>query len=133
MNVMATGSESITLKEEVFDDFLNAASNLLANDWTGVNESITNDMSLQYLDGVENLVKNIQVNNTLNISKPNLDLKVSKGDCNISVLNVTVKLNETGVQFKTFHHPQFLPGPFRDVNRGFCRAKGTSRAVKANG
>ncbi|XP_053300517.1 adhesion G protein-coupled receptor F5 isoform X2 [Pleuronectes platessa] len=101
MNVMATGSESITLKEEVFDDFLNAASNLLANDWTGVNESITNDMSLQYLDGVENLVKNIQVNNTLNISKPNLDLKVSKGDCNISVLNVTVKLNETGVQFKT--------------------------------
>ncbi|XP_062267965.1 adhesion G protein-coupled receptor F5-like [Platichthys flesus] len=101
MKVMATGSESITLKEEVFDDFLNAASNLLANNWTGVNESITNDMSLQYLDGVENLVKNIQVNNTLNISKPNLDLKVSKGDCNISVFDVTVQLNETGGQFKT--------------------------------
>ncbi|XP_053300512.1 adhesion G-protein coupled receptor F3 [Pleuronectes platessa] len=101
INIMASGSESITLKEEVFDDFLNAASNLLANNWTGVNESITNDMSLQYLYGVENLVKNIQVNNTLNIYKPNLDLKVSKGDCNISVFDVTVKLTETGGQVKT--------------------------------
>ncbi|CAB1437472.1 unnamed protein product [Pleuronectes platessa] len=101
INIMASGSENITLKEEVFDDFLNVASNLLTNNWTGVNSSITYDMSSQYLYGVENLVKNIQVNDTLNIYKPNLDLKVSKGDCNISVLNVTVKLNETGVQFKT--------------------------------
>ncbi|XP_060947070.1 adhesion G-protein coupled receptor F1-like [Limanda limanda] len=101
MKVMATGSESITLKEEVLNDFLKAASNLLANDWTGVNKSVTNDMSSQYIIGVESLVKNIQVNNTLNISNPNLDFKVSKGDCNISVFNVTVKLNETGGQFKT--------------------------------
>ncbi|CAB1439691.1 unnamed protein product, partial [Pleuronectes platessa] len=114
INIMATGSENITLKEEVFDDFLEAASNLLANNWTGVNSSIKYDMSSQYLYGVENLVKNIQVKNTLKISKPNLDLKVSKGDLQ-------------------FHHPQFLPGPFRDVNRGFCRAKGASRTVKVHG
>ncbi|XP_053300515.1 adhesion G protein-coupled receptor F4 isoform X2 [Pleuronectes platessa] len=101
INIMATGSENITLKEEVFDDFLEAASNLLANNWTGVNSSIKYDMSSQYLYGVENLVKNIQVKNTLKISKPNLDLKVSKGDCNSLVFNVTVKLTETGVQFKT--------------------------------
>ncbi|XP_060947072.1 adhesion G protein-coupled receptor F5-like [Limanda limanda] len=98
--IMATGSESITLKEEVFDDFLTAASNLLANNWTGVNSSIEYDMSSQYLYGVENLVKNIQVNNTLNIYNPNLDLNVSNGDRKISVFNVTVKLNETGGQFK---------------------------------
>ncbi|XP_062267964.1 adhesion G-protein coupled receptor F3-like [Platichthys flesus] len=101
INIMASGSENITLKEEVFDDFLNVASNLLTNNWTGVNSSITYDMSSQYLYSVENLVKNIQVNNTLNIYKPNLDLKVSKGDCNISVFDVTVKLTETGGQFKT--------------------------------
>ncbi|XP_062262529.1 adhesion G protein-coupled receptor F4-like [Platichthys flesus] len=101
INIMATGSENITLKEEVFENFLTAASNLLASNWTGVNSSIINEMSLQYLYGLENLVKNIQVNNTLNISIPNLELKVSKGDCSISVFNVTVKLNEAGGQVKT--------------------------------
>ncbi|XP_060947071.1 adhesion G-protein coupled receptor F3-like [Limanda limanda] len=101
IDIMATGSKNIPLKEEVFDDFLTAASNLLANNWTGVNSSIKYDMSSRYLLSVENLVKNIQVINTLNISKPNLDLKVSNGDRTISVFNATVKLTETGGQFKT--------------------------------
>ncbi|XP_034435233.1 adhesion G-protein coupled receptor F1-like isoform X2 [Hippoglossus hippoglossus] len=102
INIMATASRTIILKEEVFDDFLYAASNLLKNNWTEVNSSIRQDMSSQYLEGVEDLVKNIQVKNTLNISHQNLDLKVfSRSDCNISVFNATVKLNKNAGQFKT--------------------------------
>ncbi|XP_034436688.1 adhesion G protein-coupled receptor F4-like [Hippoglossus hippoglossus] len=85
----------------LFQDFLYAASNLLKNNWTDVNSSIRQDMSSQYLEGVEDLVKNIQVNNTLNISRENLDLKVSRSDCNISVFNVTVKLYNNPGKFKT--------------------------------
>ena len=86
----------------IFQNFLCAASNLLNNNWKDVNSTIRYQMSSNYIEGVEDLVKNIQVNNSVNISHQNLDLKVFSGsDRNISVFNVTVNLNQTAGKIKT--------------------------------
>ncbi|XP_069371286.1 adhesion G protein-coupled receptor F4 [Paralichthys olivaceus] len=96
LNVMAKASKFTTLMEPVLTDFLEAASNMLNGSWHESNTSIVQDLSSGYLKSVEGLVKNIQVNKTSHISKPNLDFKVcSEAECNLSMFNVSVALNNT--------------------------------------
>ncbi|XP_035474037.1 adhesion G-protein coupled receptor F2 [Scophthalmus maximus] len=101
LNVMASASKSFVLQEEVFQDFLEGASNMLKSPWDLVNSSVVQDMSSNYLGSVEGLVKNIRVNSTTTISSTNLDLKVcpSGSDCN--VFNISVTLNTFDGKMKT--------------------------------
>uniref|UniRef100_UPI0037E7E237 adhesion G-protein coupled receptor F2 n=1 Tax=Semicossyphus pulcher TaxID=241346 RepID=UPI0037E7E237 len=96
LDKMAGASQNVELPEEVYDDFINAASNMLNSSWGGVNKSIVYDMSSNYLQSVEVLVKNIKVNRSVGIASENLELKFcSDSDCQISVFDVNLNLNKT--------------------------------------
>ncbi|XP_041660574.1 adhesion G protein-coupled receptor F4 [Cheilinus undulatus] len=102
LSLMARASETIELHEEVFDDFILAASNMLNTSWSGVNESVVHDMSSSYLESVENLVQNIKVNQSTGVQSPNLDLNFcSRPDCNVTVFDIRVTMNITYGIMKT--------------------------------
>ncbi|KAG8011087.1 hypothetical protein GBF38_005745, partial [Nibea albiflora] len=102
LNVMASASENVDLNDDVFPDFVNAASNMLNNTWTGVNQSTVHTMSSSYLQSVEGLVKNIKVNRSRGLDSDNLDLKFcTSSDCNVTVFDVGVNVNKTAGMVKT--------------------------------
>uniref|UniRef100_UPI003AABFF52 adhesion G-protein coupled receptor F3 n=1 Tax=Centroberyx gerrardi TaxID=166262 RepID=UPI003AABFF52 len=102
LNTMASASENIDLKEDLFPEFLGAASDMLNQTWGGVNTSLQESMSSNYLQSVEGLVKNIKVNNSERCNTQNLDLQIcSKPDCNTSVFDIGVSMNRTSGILKT--------------------------------
>ncbi|XP_071334668.1 adhesion G protein-coupled receptor F4 [Trachinotus anak] len=104
LSVMAIGSENVALQDEVFPDFVSAASNMLNKTWSGINSSIVHGMSSDYLQSVEGLVKNIRVSKSSapSITSQNLDLKFCSGDgCNVSTFDISVSLNKTTGLVKT--------------------------------
>ncbi|TMS12345.1 Adhesion G-protein coupled receptor F3 [Larimichthys crocea] len=102
LNVMANASQNIVLNDDVFPDLVNAASNMLNKTWNGVNQSIVNSMSSSYLQSVEGLVKNINVNRSNGQHSDNLDLKFcTSSNCNVTVFDVGVNLNKTTGMMKT--------------------------------
>ncbi len=75
---------------------------MLNNSWDRVNTSTVHLMSSNYLNSVEDLVKNIKVNNSKGIDSDNLKLKFcSSSDCNVSVFDIGVNLNKTDGIMKT--------------------------------
>ncbi|XP_062323023.1 adhesion G protein-coupled receptor F4-like [Osmerus eperlanus] len=108
LNTMATASATIDLTESILPDFLGAASNILNNSWevlTSSNKSLLHNMSSKYLNSVEGLVRNIQVNNTQDLITHNLDLKIWRVEpnttCNHTVFGVAVILNASSGRVKT--------------------------------
>lgn len=86
----------------LFQDFVQSASNMLDNTWTGINESVSFQMSTNYLESVENLVKNIKVNQSNGRDTQNLELKFCRtSECRVSVFNISVKLNQSCGIMKT--------------------------------
>ncbi|XP_029281742.1 adhesion G protein-coupled receptor F4 [Cottoperca gobio] len=95
LNVMAEASLDTPLQEGVLNDFVATASNMLENDWNGVNESKVQNMSSLYLESVEGLVKNIKVEKSRGFLTQNLDLKFCFGPyCNDTVFGIDVNLYE---------------------------------------
>lgn len=81
----------------LFQNFLNASSNILNNRWDGVNDSTVYHMSSNYLQSVEDLVKNIHVNNSNGYDSQNLQLKFCQDTaCNVTVYDVAVSLSKAG-------------------------------------
>lgn len=75
---------------------------MLNKSWVGVNESKVHEMSSDYLQSVESLVKNIKVNRSDGVNSPNLDLKFcTEMDCHVSVFDIRVNLNLSGGIMKT--------------------------------
>ncbi|XP_034006394.1 adhesion G protein-coupled receptor F4 isoform X2 [Trematomus bernacchii] len=101
LNLMSKASEFIVLEDSVFPKFVHAASNMLNNTWSGVNTTIVHDMSSKYLQSVEDLVKNIKVNQSNGVNSPNLDLKFCSDDCNMTVFDIAVNMNKTNGTGKT--------------------------------
>ncbi|KAF7642607.1 hypothetical protein LDENG_00255000 [Lucifuga dentata] len=101
LNMMASASEYFVLEEAVFPDFIQAASSMLNQSWGGVSASTKSTMSSNYLQSVESLVKNIKINVSSGMRTENLDLKFcSKSDCNMSVFDIGVNLNQTSGTIK---------------------------------
>ncbi|XP_046877386.1 adhesion G-protein coupled receptor F2 [Hypomesus transpacificus] len=100
LNTMADASATISLTESILPDFLGAASNILNNSWELPDKSLLHDMSSKYLNSVEGLVRNIQVNNTQDLNTQNLDLKIWRVEPNTTinhtVFDVAVILNASG-------------------------------------
>ncbi|KAM4522230.1 uncharacterized protein adgrf3b isoform 2-T2 [Odontesthes bonariensis] len=71
VDTMAMASKNIALQEEVFPEFVEAASNMLNSNWTGVNNTVRYKMSSKYLNSVEDLVKNINVNTSSGFNSTN--------------------------------------------------------------
>lgn len=102
LNIMASASNTNKLGEDIFPDFVSAASNMLNGTWSGVNDTIRYKMSSDYLDSVEGLVKNINVNQSNGINSTNLDLTFCRtNDCNVSVFDIGVNMNKTNGILKT--------------------------------
>ncbi|KAF1376295.1 hypothetical protein PFLUV_G00210020 [Perca fluviatilis] len=102
LNAMSIGSKNVALQDNLFPDFIKAASNMLNKTWSGVNNSVVQNISSTYLQSVEDLVKNIKVNTSNGVKSSNLDLKFcSRSDCNISVFDISVNLNKTNGIMKT--------------------------------
>uniref|UniRef100_A0A3Q1IS80 Uncharacterized protein n=1 Tax=Anabas testudineus TaxID=64144 RepID=A0A3Q1IS80_ANATE len=86
----------------LFQNFINAASNIVNNTWNTVNDSILHNMSSAYLQSVEGLVKNINVNMSKGVKSPNLELKFcSTTECSVSVFDIHVDIKKTNGAFKT--------------------------------
>ncbi|GLD59544.1 adhesion G-protein coupled receptor F3-like protein [Lates japonicus] len=79
LNVMASATTHVVLQEGVFPNLVDAASNMLNKTWDGVNSSTVQNMSSDYLQSVEGLVKNIKVNKSRGFNSQNLDLKFCSG------------------------------------------------------
>ncbi|XP_037542014.1 uncharacterized protein LOC119418750 [Nematolebias whitei] len=60
ISVMANASKIIILKEDVFPDLIEGASNMVNSNWSGVTDTIRHQMSELYLNSVESLVKHIE-------------------------------------------------------------------------
>lgn len=81
----------------LFQEFIYASSNILNKTWDGVNDSTVYQMSSNYLQAVEDLVKNIQVNKSSGFESQNLQLKFCQDiNCKVTVFGVDVNLNKTG-------------------------------------
>lgn len=81
----------------LFQNFADAASNMLNKTWEGVNKSTVENMSSDYLQSVEGLVKNIRVNHDTGFEKEKLDLKFCvAGECNVTVFGISMHLNSSG-------------------------------------
>ncbi|KAM4529233.1 adhesion G-protein coupled receptor F3 [Fundulus diaphanus] len=99
--VMAKASKNVDLKEDILPDLVDAASNMVNSSW-GKNEKIVHEMSANYLTNVEDLVKNIQTNNSDGFNSSNLELRVcSSEDCSMSVFGIGVNMNKTNGTMKT--------------------------------
>lgn len=102
MEVMAKASENIILNEDVFPDLVDAASNMVNSNWSGVNDSIRHGMSSNYLTNVESLVKNIKINTSDGFNSSNLELKFCSSDnCSMSVFGIDVNMNMYNGTLKT--------------------------------
>ncbi|KAM3861016.1 adhesion G-protein coupled receptor F3 [Diretmus argenteus] len=104
LDKMTGASQVIDLQDDVFPDFIGAASNMLNQSWNKANLSTKENMSSNYLKSVEGLIKHIKVNTSNEFKTQNLDLDLkicSKSDCNTSVFNISVSLNRTSGIFKT--------------------------------
>lgn len=78
-------------------EFIDASSNILNKTWDGLNDSTVHQMSSNYLQAVEDLVKNIQVNKSSRYDSQNLQLKFCQDiNCKVSVFGVEVNLTKTG-------------------------------------
>ncbi|KAM8831668.1 adhesion G-protein coupled receptor F3 isoform 2-T4 [Spinachia spinachia] len=96
LDVMSKASDNFSFQESIFPNFVEAASNILNRSWTYVNQSRKEDMAANYLQSVEGLTRNINVNNSKGFLTENLDLKFCSGsDCNATVFGIGVNLNET--------------------------------------
>ncbi|XP_023270923.1 adhesion G protein-coupled receptor F4-like [Seriola lalandi dorsalis] len=123
LSVMAVGSENVALQEEVFPDFVDAASNMLNKSWGGINSSTAHNMSSDYLQSVEGLVKNIKVKNSSTITSQNVDLKFCSGDgCNVSAFDIGVNLNKSSGIMKTVAVKNLMD----KLRNNFHRTKATS-------
>ncbi|KAM9339189.1 adhesion G-protein coupled receptor F1 [Symphorus nematophorus] len=102
LNVMAKASDNVVLEEGILPSLVNAASNMLNKTWAGVNESVIQNVSSSYLLSVEDLVKNIKINRSHELNSQNLELKFCSGsDCEVSVFDVEVTLNQSSGTVKT--------------------------------
>ncbi|CAI5683050.1 unnamed protein product [Oreochromis niloticus] len=102
LNMMAKASNTTVLGEDIFPDFVSAASNMLNGTWNGVNDTVRYNMSSNYLNSVEGLVKNIKVNQSNGVNSTNLDLTFCRShDCNVSVFDIGVNMNKTNGILKT--------------------------------
>ncbi|KAK5880480.1 hypothetical protein CesoFtcFv8_023502 [Champsocephalus esox] len=95
LDSMSKASEFIVLGDSVLPTLIHASSNMLSNTWSGVNTSIIQNMSTKYLQSVEDLVRNIKVNQSNGVNSTNLELKFCSDYCNMTVFDIDVDMNKT--------------------------------------
>ncbi|KAJ8009159.1 hypothetical protein DPEC_G00086000 [Dallia pectoralis] len=96
LNIMFEATTINTLDDSVLRTFLGAASNMLGKDWGQVNTTISYNMSSSYLQSVEGLVSNMNINDSQGHNTQNIEVKICNNvTCNQTVFGVEVKLNQS--------------------------------------
>ncbi|XP_055362615.1 adhesion G-protein coupled receptor F3-like [Betta splendens] len=104
-------------------NFLDAASNVVNWTWNAINKSLLHDMSSTYLQSVDKLVKNINVNMSQDVSSTNLQFKSCFADkCRMSVFDVVVNLEKKTGTLKTVAVKKLMD----KLNNGYNDTKPTS-------
>ncbi|XP_034017789.1 adhesion G-protein coupled receptor F3 [Thalassophryne amazonica] len=103
LRTMSSVSDGFQLSEEVLPMLVGASSNMLNDNWNKFNMSVKEDKSADYLQSVENLVKNIKVNMSRNITSQNIELKICTNlECHISLFNMDVNVTKMSGTVKSF-------------------------------
>lgn len=86
-----------------FQNFIDCASNLLNTSWVSGNSQRDYGIATLYLSSIENLVKNIQINNSEGYNSSNIQFQVCRNNtaCNRTLFNVEVDFNSTSSMVKT--------------------------------
>ncbi|KAL7887962.1 hypothetical protein AOLI_G00029360 [Acnodon oligacanthus] len=119
---MSRASSKIDLGEALLPNFIDSASNILNTTWVSDEHSTTN-LATSYLSSVEDLVKNIKLNNSEGHNSSNIQLQVCRNtpSCNRTVFNVVVELNSTSGEGKMMglqNISQYLPrNGFKDSKK----------------
>ncbi|XP_017575670.1 adhesion G protein-coupled receptor F4 [Pygocentrus nattereri] len=126
---MSRASSKIDLGEDLLPNFIDAASNILNTTWVSDEQSTTN-LATSYLSSVEDLVKNIKLNNSEGHNSSNIQLQVCRNtpSCNRTVFNIVVELNSTSGEGKMLglqNISQYLP------RNGFKDSESLSLVVSA--
>ncbi|XP_076128443.1 adhesion G-protein coupled receptor F3-like [Alosa pseudoharengus] len=94
---MKNASSAVTLQDDsMMNDFIDSASNILSTEWTDDN-TITQDLSTNYLQAVEGLVTNMKVNQSDGHNSSNVQFQVCRNDdgCNRTIFGVEMALTTT--------------------------------------
>ncbi|XP_062858550.1 adhesion G-protein coupled receptor F3 [Trichomycterus rosablanca] len=100
---MSRASGKVVLYESLLPNFIESASNVLNITWKSGDPKRDINMATSYLTSVEDLVKNIQLNNSDGHNSSNIQLQVCRKTsvCNKTVFNVEMELNSTSSMVKT--------------------------------
>ncbi|XP_062407064.1 adhesion G-protein coupled receptor F3-like isoform X2 [Sardina pilchardus] len=88
-------SNIVVMNKSVMTDFVESASNVLSMDWSGANKTHEKNLSVNYLQSLEGLLQNIQVNQSLEYNTTLLQLQVRQKDISQprTVFDVTLSLS----------------------------------------
>ncbi|XP_046692517.1 adhesion G-protein coupled receptor F3 isoform X2 [Silurus meridionalis] len=103
LTIMSSASDKVVLTDSLLPNFIESASSLLNTTWNSGNTKRDYTIATTYLSSVENLVKNIQFNNSEGHNASNIQLQVCRNNsvCNKTVFNVEMELNSTSPMVKT--------------------------------
>ncbi|XP_062406817.1 adhesion G-protein coupled receptor F2-like [Sardina pilchardus] len=116
---MKKASSELRLQDDsMMNDFIDSASNILSTEWTDDN-TIKEELSTNYLQAVEGLVKNMEVNQSDGHNSSNVQLQVCRNDqaCNRTIFGVEMALT-TKAQAKVVALKELankLPNNFRNT------------------
>ncbi|KAG7316807.1 hypothetical protein KOW79_020348 [Hemibagrus wyckioides] len=103
LTTMSGASTRVTMTDSLLPNFIESASSLLNTSWSSGNIQRDYKVATTYLSSVENLVKNIQINNSEGHNSSNIQLQICRNNsaCNKTVFNVEVELNSSSSLVKT--------------------------------
>ncbi|XP_068433665.1 adhesion G-protein coupled receptor F3 [Clinocottus analis] len=125
---MADINVSITCNAHT--DLITTGSNILNKSWVVVNQSVLHDMSANYLQSMEGLVENVQVNSSTKdiLNNQNIKLKFcSSRDCNVSLFGIDVNMNLTTGILKTIAMKNLMD----KLRNNFLETESTSLLLSA--
>ncbi|KAM9443960.1 adhesion G-protein coupled receptor F3 [Clarias gariepinus] len=103
LSIMSGASGRVTLSDSLLPNFIESASSLLNTTWKSPNQQRDYGIAISYLSSVENLVKNIEFNNSEGHNSSNIQLQVCKNNtvCNKTLFDVELALDSTSAVVKT--------------------------------
>ncbi|KAB5539646.1 hypothetical protein PHYPO_G00091420 [Pangasianodon hypophthalmus] len=111
LTTMSGASSRVALTDSLLPNFIDSASSLLNTTWGSANKQRDFGLATTYLSSVENLVKNIQVNNSDGHNSSNIQLQFCRNSsiCNKTLFNVELELNSTSSLVKTMGLQSMAP------------------------
>ncbi|XP_076128815.1 adhesion G protein-coupled receptor F4 [Alosa pseudoharengus] len=121
LGALNTATSNIeVIGDSVMTDFIESATNVLSMDWSGGNKTYKENLSANYLQSVEGLLQNIQVNQSSGYNTTLMQFQVRQKDINHrrTIFNVSLRLSTSASQAKILaikNLSELLPNRFPDT------------------